>query len=70
MIVAEGKTLGEYLDSQLDRRPKRLDTASIFVDNVFENLMGSSASAVTIDSTFTIFISQNKELVNFKNNIA
>ena len=68
--MAEGRTFGEYLDSQLDRRPKRLDVASIFVDNVFEYLMGAQASAVTIDSTFSIFIAQDKELINFKNNIA
>ena len=70
VIVAEGMTFGDYLDSKLDRRPLRLDVASVFIDNVFENLMGSSASAITVDSTFTIFIAQDKELVNFKNNIA
>ena len=70
VIVAEGMTFGDYLDSKLDRRPLRLDVASVFIDNVFENLMGSSASAITVDSTFAIFIAQDKELINFKNNIA
>ena len=62
-------TLGELIDSKMSRRPKSLDIASVLVNNVFEFLQGKEASAVTIDSTFTIFVREDKyeyeDQVNF-----
>ena len=64
-------TLDQFLDSKLERRPKDLNIASTFYNNVFENLIGASASALTIDNSFAIFISKlSFQEINFSRNIA
>ena len=70
-IVAEGMTLDKFLDSKLERRPKNLNIASTFYNNVFENLVGASASALTIDNSFAIFIANSSfREINFSRNMA
>lgn len=70
-IVSEGVTLQAYIFSKAERQPKNLNTASILFNNIFESLEGSQASAVAIESTFTIFANNEaSDIVNFKNNIA
>ena len=55
-IEAENMTLGEYIDKKLDKRPRRLDDASLFIDTQFKDLMGQYASAITVERTFIILV--------------
>ena len=70
VIVAEGMTLDEYLESNLLKRPTRLDVSSVLIDNVFESLSGYSASALAVERSQMILISEREGLVNFSKNIA